>query len=66
MIKNYFKLILAFIFLLVFIPGINGQEKNNEITKQDVTAASKLIGLEFSDTEQDSMLDELHDHLNLF
>jgi Asp-tRNA(Asn)/Glu-tRNA(Gln) amidotransferase A subunit family amidase len=61
--KNYFKLILGFAFLLVFILDIDGQEKS-KLTKQNVTEASKLIGLEFTESEKDSMLDELNDHLS--
>ena len=61
--KSYFKLILAFAFLSVFIVDIDGQEKS-ELTKQNVTEASKLVGLEFTDSEKDSMLEELEDHLS--
>ncbi|MBN2009778.1 amidase [candidate division KSB1 bacterium] len=36
------------------------------ITSQDVVHAEKLVGLEFTDTERDSLLDDVYDNLNSY
>ncbi len=51
------------IFLLVISSDISAQDKNNEIKKKTVNEGSKIIGLKFSDTERDSMLDDLNYNL---
>jgi Asp-tRNA(Asn)/Glu-tRNA(Gln) amidotransferase A subunit family amidase len=50
------------LILVVFNLGCDHSEQN-DITKENVAKASKIIGLEFTETEQDSMLDELNDNL---
>jgi Asp-tRNA(Asn)/Glu-tRNA(Gln) amidotransferase A subunit family amidase len=60
--------ILIFIFLVTFF-GIHSNAQSAEeqaIKKENVTASEKLIGLEFSDTERDSMLDDLNDNLESY
>ena len=48
--------ILFFTYFLVF-------SEDESITKNDISYAEKLIGLEFTESEQDSMLDDLNDNL---
>ncbi|MEG8946200.1 amidase [Rosettibacter firmus] len=57
------KLVLKVFILLLFygiLQSINAQEK---ITKENVVNAEKIIGLEFTDAERDSMLDALNEQL---
>jgi Asp-tRNA(Asn)/Glu-tRNA(Gln) amidotransferase A subunit family amidase len=48
--------ILFFTYFLVF-------SEDESITKNDISYAEKLIGLGFTESEQDSMLDDLNDNL---
>jgi Asp-tRNA(Asn)/Glu-tRNA(Gln) amidotransferase A subunit family amidase len=55
--KKYFTLLLFFYF---FQHHLAAQAK---ITKEDIATAEKLTGLEFTDSERDSMLAEVMDNL---
>jgi len=59
------SLITALCLLSFFAGGFfQNEEKPNPITKEMVAAAGKLIGLEFTDVERDSMLDGLKEQLD--
>jgi len=56
------KKIVITLFLLLFLKcNVIAQEK---ITKENVGNAEKIIGLEFTEAERDSMLDALNEQLN--
>ena len=62
---NYPK--LFFVILLICFSLITAQqEKEPAIKKENIEAAEKVIGLEFSDAERDSMLDDLNDNLESY
>jgi len=50
-----FPIVLFFCFLIF--------SEDESITKTEITNAEKLIGLDFTDSERDSMLDDLNDNL---
>jgi Asp-tRNA(Asn)/Glu-tRNA(Gln) amidotransferase A subunit family amidase len=62
----------AKVFLLVpvsflsFILGVVTTSDEKPITKQVIEYAQKVIGLEFTDSEQDSMMDGLNDQLKSY
>lgn len=56
-IKNALKLLLL---VAVFFAGFIAKQES-EITTQDVFSAAKLIGLDFTDAEADSLLDDVKD-----
>jgi Asp-tRNA(Asn)/Glu-tRNA(Gln) amidotransferase A subunit family amidase len=55
--KNQAKLILAFAVITVFVNSC--VEKSSELNKNHIKSAEKIIGIDFTDTERDSLLDEL-------
>ncbi|MDH7603962.1 MAG: amidase [Melioribacter sp.] len=56
------KRIVITLFLLLFLKcNVIAQEK---ITKENVANAEKILGLEFTEAERDSMLDALNEQLN--
>ena len=62
---NYPK--LFFVILLICFSLITAQqEKEPAIKKENIEAAEKVIGLEFSDAQRDSMLDDLNDNLESY
>jgi Asp-tRNA(Asn)/Glu-tRNA(Gln) amidotransferase A subunit family amidase len=62
---NYLKLL--FVILLICFSLITAQqEKEPSVKKENIEAAEKVIGLEFSDAERDSMLDDLNDNLESY
>ena len=62
---NYPK--LFFVILLICFSLITAQqEKEPSVKKENIEAAEKVIGLEFSDAERDSMLDDLNDNLESY
>ena len=65
MMKNYHQ--LFFVILLICFSLITAQqEKEPSVKKENIEAAEKVIGLEFSDAERDSMLDDLNDNLESY
>lgn len=54
------KIFIALFLLLLSVCNINAQDK---ITKENVANAEKIIGLEFTESERDSMLDALNEQL---
>ena len=65
MMKNYHQ--LFFVILLICFSLITAQqEKEPAIKKENIEAAEKVIGLEFSDAQRDSMLDDLNDNLESY
>ncbi len=59
------RYIVAVLICISLAVGLEAQEKNEkpEITREMVIHAEKLIGLEFTDVERDSMLDGLNRNL---
>jgi Asp-tRNA(Asn)/Glu-tRNA(Gln) amidotransferase A subunit family amidase len=60
---------VALIFFISFslpLGIIAQQEKEDVIKKENVIPAEKIIGMDFSDAERDSMLDELNDNLESY
>lgn len=51
--------VISFSLGALFFAG----DEQNPITKEDISHAEKIIGIEFSDAERDSMLDELFSSL---
>ena len=49
---------------LGFLIGAHADEA--QLQKSDVAAAQRLVGIEFTDAEQDSMLDDLNDYLESY
>ena len=62
---NYPKLFFV-ILLICFSLIIAQQEKEPTVKKENLEAAEKVIGLEFSDAQRDSMLDDLNDNLESY
>ena len=60
-IKSFLSLI---IFAGIINPFFAQQKPEKKITKDLIPNAEKIIGLEFSDAQQDSMVDVLNDQLN--
>jgi Asp-tRNA(Asn)/Glu-tRNA(Gln) amidotransferase A subunit family amidase len=59
------KIIFSAVIIFSFMAGFLVQRDNEKrITKQIVEEASKLIGLDFTDAERDSMLDNLNSLLS--
>ena len=59
------KTILNTLIILGFMNSLSAQQKQeNKITKEMILDAEKIIGLEFSDAQRDSMTDVLNDQLN--
>src|SRR4030042_5234291 len=54
------------LFLFVFNSFLFPQTEENPITKPMIENAEKIIGLEFTDTERDSMLGDLKDQLQKY
>jgi Asp-tRNA(Asn)/Glu-tRNA(Gln) amidotransferase A subunit family amidase len=61
--KTWIDTISLFIILGISVATLAQQEEEPAIKKENVAAAEKIIGMEFSEEEQDSMLDELNDNL---
>jgi hypothetical protein len=49
--------------LLVYVIGFS---EESLITNEEIASAEKLIGLKFSESERDSMLDNLNDNLQSY
>lgn len=49
--------------LLAFVPIVNAQQAEKKINKEIIQQAEKVIGLEFTDAQRDSMQDALNDQL---
>ena len=66
MMKHYSRNILFVLFsgLFLFNASFFAQQKESKIKKEMIPNAEKIIGLEFTDAERDSMLDALNDQLN--
>lgn len=62
---NYAKFCFV-ILLCCFSLMIAQSEKEIEVSKENILSAEKIIGLKFSEAEQDSMLDELNDNLESY
>jgi len=62
--SDLFRNLLAGIFLLNIFCGQLFAEDN--ITAKNIKNAQEIIGLDFSDAEQDSMMDELKDNLKYY
>jgi len=62
--KKYIYL-LGFFITIVFLTNIytSAQQNPKKITKDLIPNAEKIIGLEFTDVQRDSMTDELNDQL---
>jgi Asp-tRNA(Asn)/Glu-tRNA(Gln) amidotransferase A subunit family amidase len=56
--------ISLFIFFVIISSVFPQQKQEKKITKDLIPNAEKIIGLEFSDAQQDSMTDALNDQLN--
>jgi Asp-tRNA(Asn)/Glu-tRNA(Gln) amidotransferase A subunit family amidase len=52
---------MLLIIIIISLQSVQGQE--NKITKENVQHAEKIIGIEFTDAERDSMQDALNEHL---
>ncbi len=62
--RNIHSLFFVFGLSLVFLMGFFlGTDDNNEIIKDNILNAEKIVGLKFNDVKRDSMLDELKDNL---
>jgi len=62
--RNHFVFLILGVFaLLIFLGTMPKTEKEQVIKVENVKNAEKLIGLEFSPVERDSMLDELNENL---
>ena len=66
MMKHYSRTFLFVLFsgLFLFNASFFAQQKEGKIKKEMIPNAEKIIGLEFTDAERDSMLDALNDQLN--
>ncbi len=64
--KHYSRNILFVLFsgLFLFNASFFAQQKESKIKKEMIPNAEKIIGLEFTDAERDSMQDALNDQLN--
>ncbi len=64
--KHYSRNILFVLFsgLFLFNASLFAQQKESKIKKEMIPNAEKIIGLEFTDAERDSMQDALNDQLN--
>lgn len=62
-IKTQSFIILFGAFFLLSLSFFNAQQKEYRIKKEFIPAAEKIAGLEFTDSERDSMLDALNDQL---
>ena len=60
------KRIIIAAILLISLSCSKKQEEKQEISRTDVAVAERLIGLEFTDTERDSMLRALNRRLEAF
>jgi Asp-tRNA(Asn)/Glu-tRNA(Gln) amidotransferase A subunit family amidase len=59
--KKYYKIVVTIIFIICFARVEVALCQENEITSEDIKHAQKLIGIEFTQTEIDSMLSLLAD-----
>ena len=64
--RHYSRNILFVLFsgLFLFNASLFAQQKESKIKKEMIPNAEKIIGLEFTDAERDSMQDALNDQLN--
>ncbi len=64
--KHYSRNILFVLFsgLFLFNASLFAQQKESKIKKEMIPNAEKIIGLEFTDAERDSMQNALNDQLN--
>jgi Asp-tRNA(Asn)/Glu-tRNA(Gln) amidotransferase A subunit family amidase len=61
------KLKFLFALLFIFIHSITfAQDEKSEITKEDIKHAEKIIGINFTDAERDTMLSDVIDNLNSY
>ncbi len=60
------KVMLAFLCVLFLSIATNAQLDSAKAKIENVSNAEKLIGLDFSNSEKDSMLDGLTDQLKLY
>jgi len=63
---NRKKLAVAFVLLVMVGVLIGAGGEKSDIRKEDIAAAEKIIGLEFSPAERDSMLQDLIDNLGSY
>jgi len=63
---NRKKLAVAFVLLVMVGVLIGAGGEKADIRKEDIAAAEKIIGLEFSPAERDSMLQDLIDNLGSY
>ncbi|HEY7751779.1 MAG TPA: amidase, partial [Ignavibacteriaceae bacterium] len=57
------KFYLSVLVVISFFTGWMLSSSESEITKEVISNAEKIIGLEFTDAERDSMIDELNNQL---
>lgn len=57
---------LIFVFTILYLLNNVNAQTDSTITKQNIEHAEKIIGLEFTDAERDSMLDDLNSQLSDF
>jgi preprotein translocase subunit SecY len=63
--KRYTALFVFFIIIFSLTTiYTSAQQSPKKITKELIPNAEKIIGLEFTDAQRDSMTDELNDQLN--
>ena len=63
--KSYINKILLLSFAIIFSSSLlSAQQNEKKIKKEIIPDAEKIIGLEFTDAERDSMVDALNDQLN--
>ncbi len=55
--KNQVILFLAFVFVMGLVNSC--VEKNGELNKNNIKSAEKIIGIDFTESERDSLIDEL-------
>jgi len=64
--RTNWKTVVLVVVALTFGFAIGAKEKGPRITRDNVTAAEKLIGVEFTDAERDSMLQDLEYNLESY
>lgn len=62
-IKPITILVVSIITIWILSNSLIAQQKESKIKKEFIPSAEKIIGLEFTDTERDSMQDALNDQL---
>ncbi len=60
------RAILSCLTAFLFAGGVRAEQDSVKVTKEMVAAAEDIFGLEFTDAERDSMLDELSANLEFY